>query len=216
VNAGTTAASSLRVVEVFADIYCPYTHVGLRRLVGIRADLERSDVVLRVRAWPLELVNGAALTAHHAAEEIKALREVVAPDLFVGFDVTRFPKTTLPALALVAAGYRAGNAAGEAVSLALRTALFEEGRDVSDSGELALVARSCGIDLPGPDDREAVLTDWREGQSRSVTGSPHFFVGDRGFFCPTLDIERRSGHLHVAYDEQAFAEFAAAIFGPQR
>ena len=137
---GSTAASSLRILEVFADIYCPYTHVGLRRLVGIRADLGRSDVVLRVRAWPLELVNGAALTAHHAAEEIEALREVVAPDLFVGFDVTRFPTTTLPALSLAAAAYRAGNAAGEAVSLALRTALFEDGRDVSDSEELALVA----------------------------------------------------------------------------
>lgn len=53
----TSADSEVRVVEVFADITCPFTHVGLRRLVRHRESVGRNDVVLRVRAWPLELVN---------------------------------------------------------------------------------------------------------------------------------------------------------------
>src|SRR5262245_18171405 len=47
-----------RLIEVFADVVCPFTHVGLRRLVGYRERAQREDVAIRVRAWPLELVNG--------------------------------------------------------------------------------------------------------------------------------------------------------------
>jgi hypothetical protein len=46
-----------RLVEVFADVGCPFAHVGLRRFVERRDELGRDDVVLWVRAWPLELVN---------------------------------------------------------------------------------------------------------------------------------------------------------------
>ena len=49
------------VIEVFADVACPFTHIGLRRLVEQRAALGRDDVTLLVRAWPLELVNGKPL-----------------------------------------------------------------------------------------------------------------------------------------------------------
>jgi hypothetical protein len=49
------------IIEVFADAGCPFTHVGLRRLVEHRDHAGRDDVVLRVRAWPLELVNGHPL-----------------------------------------------------------------------------------------------------------------------------------------------------------
>lgn len=48
-------------VEVFADLGCPFTHVGLRRLLARRAELARDEPVLLVRAWPLELVNGQPL-----------------------------------------------------------------------------------------------------------------------------------------------------------
>ena len=55
-------------IEVFADIWCPFTHVGLRALAEERAHRGRTDVTLWVRAWPLELVNGAPMDGHHAAE----------------------------------------------------------------------------------------------------------------------------------------------------
>lgn len=208
----TSADSEVRIVEVFADITCPFTHVGLRRLVRHRESVGRNDVVLRVRAWPLELVNGEPLTGEFVEEEIQALRETVAPDLFGGFDAGCFPGTSMPALALAASAYARDDRTGEHVSLALRTALFENGSDISDTGVRAAIARSVGLDAPGPDAQQPVLRDWHEGRRRGVKGSPHFFVDDRGFFCPTLDIRRIDGHLQVELDREAFARFVAVIF----
>ena len=100
------------VVEVFADVTCPFTHVGLRHLVDVRAERDRPDVHLRVRAWPLEVVNGQALDAGFVAEEVDDIRDQVAPDLFAGFTVAAFPATSLPALALAAAADRCDVAPG--------------------------------------------------------------------------------------------------------
>ena len=60
--------------------------------------------VVRVKAWPLELVNGEPLAAALVAEEGPTLRAQVAPDLFEGFDRSRFPTTSLPAMALAGCG----------------------------------------------------------------------------------------------------------------
>ncbi|MCC6183750.1 MAG: disulfide bond formation protein DsbA, partial [Microthrixaceae bacterium] len=60
----------MRTIEVFADVTCPFTHVGLRRMVAARQAQGRDDVVLRVRSWPLEVVNGAPLDAAFVAEEV--------------------------------------------------------------------------------------------------------------------------------------------------
>ena len=40
-----------------------------------------------------------------------------------------------------------------------------------------------------------LTADWEEGRCRGVVGSPYFFLGREGFFCPSLDIERVDGHL---------------------
>ncbi|MGZ4348546.1 MAG: hypothetical protein ACXVFB_15015, partial [Gaiellaceae bacterium] len=107
------------IVEVFADVSCPFTHVGLRRFVQERSRRSRDDLVLRVRAWPLELVNGTPLDRDTVAEHVAALREQVAPDLFHGFDTRTFPESSLPAMALAGAAYDVDDRVGEAVSLAL-------------------------------------------------------------------------------------------------
>jgi predicted DsbA family dithiol-disulfide isomerase len=203
------------VVEVFADISCPFTHVGLRRFVEQRDRLGRDDVVFWVRAWPLEFVNGAPLAGDFVGEEIDALRSVVAPDLFHHFDPTCFPGTTIPALALAAAAYRRSNRVGEAVSLALRTALFEEGRDISDPDELATIARAHGLEAPNHDAEQSVRDDWHEGERRGVVGSPYFFVGEQGFFCPTLNVTHVDGNLEVTVDLDAFSAFIATVFEPR-
>jgi len=41
------------MVTVFADIVCPFTHVGLRRLTQRRDQFKSSNRLL-VNAWPLE------------------------------------------------------------------------------------------------------------------------------------------------------------------
>lgn len=200
-------------IEVYADICCPFTHVGLQMLVQRRDELGREDVVLRVRAWPLELVNGQPLDPVTTAEHVDALRSLVAPDLFAQFDPSRLPRTSLPALALAAAAYRHGDRIGEAVSLALRKSLFEGGRDISRQDVLVSVGNANGVADVGPEDDKTVREEWREGRSRGVVGSPHFFCGDIGAFCPSLDISRDTeGHIHLRRNAEALDLFLTECF----
>lgn len=201
------------VIEVYADIWCPFAHVGLRSVVRRRNELERDDVVMRVRAWPLELVNGAPLDRRSTAEHVDELRTQVASDLFGHFDPDHFPHTSLPALAVAAAAYRRDNMTGETVSLALRNALFEEGRDISRPDVLAGVANAHGIGAPDADDHEAVLAEWHAGESRGVKGSPHFFCENIEVFCPSLDISKtEEGHLQLRRNTEALDSFLARCF----
>jgi predicted DsbA family dithiol-disulfide isomerase len=201
-----------RVVEVFADIVCPFTHVGLRRLVAAR-DARGANLVVRARAWPLEWVNGAPPAIDLVTAEIAALRASVAPDLFAGFDPARFPATTIPALGLAAAAYRLDARAGEAVSLDLRHALFEEGRDLTDPVELRAIGLRSGVEpLEGPAAAAAVRLDWERGRAQHVRGSPHFFVGEHDWFCPSLRISHVGDTFDVSFDPDALGEFYAVAF----
>ncbi len=198
----------MTVIEVFADVACPFTHVGLHRFVDRRQE-RNPTTLLRVRAWPLELVNGEPLPPELVVEEVQALREQVAPDLFTGFDPTQFPETSLPAMAVAAAAYRHSNRLGERVSLALRHALFEQGLNISDAEVLTDIADAHHLTPAHTDDTAASFADWHEGQRRGVQGSPHFFIGDESFFCPTLEITRVGEHLRITSDPTRFEAFLA-------
>jgi predicted DsbA family dithiol-disulfide isomerase len=201
------------VIEVFADVCCPFTHVGLRRLVERRDQLGRADVRIWVRAWPLEVVNGAPLDPVLVAEEVDELRATAAPDLFAAFDVDAFPSTSRSALALAFAGYRRDIPTGEAVSLALRELLFEKGEDIGDPHVLARVEQEFGIRAEAGD-AAGVDADHREGLRRGVIGSPHFFTSNGSFFCPALDIGRdQSGQLRISLDAAGFGAFLDSCFG---
>jgi predicted DsbA family dithiol-disulfide isomerase len=190
------------VIEIFADVRCPFTHVGLRRLVE-RRDASGADFGLWLRAWPLELVNEAPLDPSLIAAEVAELRRQVARDLFTGFDPAAFPGSSLRALGLAATAYARAAHLGETVSLRLRDALFEQGRDIGQPGELGQIADGLGLPR-GLADQASVLSDWHEGRARGVIGSPHFFVGDDSYFCPTLHIEHDHGHLRITHDEEMF------------
>jgi hypothetical protein len=156
-----------------------------------RDDLGRSDVVLRVWAWPLEWVNGRPLDAEFIAEEIDDLRAQLPVDEFAGFRQDAFPESFVPSMALAAAAYAQDLRLGESVSLALRTALFEQGRDVSDPAVLTDVAVACGFD---PDSVADAIA--------------HFFSPGGSFFCPSLDIARTDeGHLRMTVDRAGFDAF---------
>lgn len=200
-------------IEVFADVCCPFTHVGLRRIVAYRSAIGRDDVRLVVRSWPLEIVNGDPLDGDFIAEEIDELRAQVSPDDFVGFCRDTFPATSIPAMALAAAAYAVDAATGESVSLALRDALFEEGRDVADPTVLERIAIEFGVD-PAVADPDVVLADHAEGVERGVIGSPHFFTTAGGFFCPSLDVSKDAdGHLRITADPDGFDAFVRSCFG---
>jgi predicted DsbA family dithiol-disulfide isomerase len=202
----------MTVIEVFADVGCPFTHVGLRRFVDRRGELGRDDVSLRVRAWPLEIVNGEPLDPHVVAEEIDDIRRQVAPSLFQRFSEASFPASSLPALTLAAAAYEVNLTTGERVSLALRDLLFEQGLDIADADVLRRLATEHDLAVD-PDDRQRVVDDHAEGVARGVIGSPHFFTPTGGFFCPSLDVHRDAGgHLRITADPDGFDRFIGECF----
>lgn len=197
------------VIEVFADICCPFAHVGLRMIAEERHRLRQPGAVLRVRPWPLELVNGQPMDASATHEHIADLQAQVAADMFV--DVAEpFPSTSLPALALVERAYRDGLEVGERASFDVRDALFERGLDVSDTEVIAMLADEIGVGLPDPIDHDAVRASWHEGSRRGVQGSPHIFCGESDSFCPSLDISGASGHLSIVPDRSALEQFLRA------
>ena len=200
------------VIEVFADIWCPFTHVGLRMAAAQRDRSTRPDTVIVVRAWPLELVNGAPMDAQKTCTNAAALRAQVAPDLFAGLDADHFPTSTLEALALVARAYRTDLRLGEQASFAVRDALFERGVDIADPAVLAAIAESLGVPLPDDADRETVRADWEDGCRRGVVGSPHFFAAGTDMFCPSLQISKDPvTGLAVHADATRLQQFLAQV-----
>ena len=207
------SGSNTSVIEVFAEVTCPFAHVGLRRFVDRRDELGRDDVVLAVRAWPLEIVNGQAIDRHHIAGVIGEIRRQIAPTLFDGFVEASVPASSLGALALAAAAYEQSLETGEMVSLALRDLLFECGVDIGDVGVLEDLAARHGISVDLTDIR-GVHRDHERGMALEVIGSPHFFTPAGDFFCPALDVHRDAdGILDIRPNAQRFERFITACLG---
>jgi len=205
------APRSAEIVEVYADIVCPFTHVGLHAFRAARAAAGRSTPVLVVRAWPLELVNGAPLDGPTIAPKVAALRASITAQLFTSFDPGRCPRTSLPALTSAAAAYRQGLGTGEAFSIGVRDALFERGEDVADPDVLARLRDDYGVPTPDLEDEHSVLRDLADGRRRGARGSPHYFLaGGADYFCPLLDIGHRGDELEIKENADRFDEFILA------
>ncbi len=206
----------MRTVEVFADVLCPFTHAGLHTLIDRRTERGLDEPRLRIRAWPLELINGKPLDPHHIGAEITALRASVRPDLFTGFSVDTFPSTSMAAFALTAAAARTDDPVlVEEVGMALRDAVFEQGLDIGRPEIVAPIANSFGLEpLAAEATSLAVHADWDEGRGRGVIGSPHFFTSDgESRFCPVLDISRDDvGNFVIAW-KQGTEAFVDSLLG---
>lgn len=134
----TRTRAATRTIEVFADILCPLTHVGLRTFVDRRDQHGLAEPRLRIRAWPLELINGKPLDPHHIDAEFVALRRSVRPDLFSGFSVDTFPSTSMAAFALTVAADRTGDPTlVEEVGMALRPSAATTSATSSSPGNRA-------------------------------------------------------------------------------
>jgi predicted DsbA family dithiol-disulfide isomerase len=205
-------AMANETIEVFADVGCPFAYAGLCRFRAKRAELGMAAPLLRVRAWPLEIVNGSAFDGPSVAPKVAALRADVAPDRFTGFDPDRYPTTTLPALALEAAAQRVDARTAEATSFALREAVFEHGRDIADGDVLDELRRGLGVPAVTEADRAAVLRDLDDGRRRGVVGSPHYFTSRGDFFCPSLEIRHDDSGYHVTFTPEDFDRFIDAAF----
>lgn len=207
--------AAMRTVEVFAEVMCPFTHVGLRALIDRRSDRGLTEPRLRIRAWPLELINGQPLDPHHIGAEIAALRASVRPDLFAGFSPDGFPRTSMAAFALTTAADRTGDPAlVEEVGIALRNTVFEDGLDIGRPEVVEPIASSFGLEpLTADATSAAVRADWEEGRRRGVIGSPHFFTADGGsWFCPALNISRDDVGAFVVAWKQGTDQFVEHVF----
>jgi predicted DsbA family dithiol-disulfide isomerase len=201
----------MTTIEVYADITCPFAHVGLKRVAEhVRTMSAPADVV--IRAWPLEWVNGAPLAVDAVVVKAEALTDQLGIDDFAGLRADRWPATTIPALNLIAAAYERDASTGLAMSLELRAALFERGEDVGDLDVLATIAAHHGLPAPSTGTSERVQADYDHGRAIGVRGSPHYFVGSSDFFCPALDLGHDAdGHLTARFDAGMLDQFFATI-----
>ena len=197
-------------IDVFADITCPFTHIGLKRVVGELADIA-DDIEIVVRAWPLEWVNGVPLEAAAVEQKVAVLRSQLGTDQLGGFRADRWPSTTIPALNLAAEAYDVDTETGLAVSIAVRDALFEDGVDVSDPAVLAPIAERFGLTPPTDTAAPQVTADYADGQRLGVRGSPDFWVLDQEFFCPALNIDHDDDGLTAVFDAEGLATFLATV-----
>ena len=184
------------VVEVFADVSCPFAHVGLRVSSNTGRWCRRDDLVLRVRAWPLELVNGSPLDP--AIDRDTCRRSSASrshPISSAASTLDAFPESSLDALGTgggrlskPAIASENGSAWRCAMPSSKRAATSVTRGTPSDRGRTGHRGSRPGCGRP-------VIADWEEGKRRGVRGSPEFFVKGRGYFCPTLDITRVGGQL---------------------
>ncbi len=200
-------------VEVFADVGCPFAHMGLSMLVAERARRQRDDVALRVRAWPLEIINGVGFSGEAVATKAEALRSQLDTDRFAGFDGSSYASSFLPAMELTALAYETDAGIGESVALEVRQLTFEAGVDVADPTVLAAVAARHRLVLPEPLGQRRVEADLAEGRSRGVIGSPHFFVAGSDSFCPALDIRTTDSGLEVSVARDGLRSLIELCFG---
>ncbi len=176
-----------RTLEVFADVTCPFTHVGLHVVTSQLGELSEPTAVV-VRAWPLEWVNGEPLDGDGVAAKIEALTEQLDLELFTGFRADRWPTTSIAALNLADSAYAVDVNLGLTISLQLRDLLFEQGQDIADPAVLDELATAHGLTPPMSDPADGVSADFAEGRRRGVRGSPDFWIDGDDFFCPTLEI----------------------------
>jgi predicted DsbA family dithiol-disulfide isomerase len=201
----------MTTIEVYADITCPFAHVGLKRVAEhVRAMSAPADVV--IHAWPLEWVNGAPLAVDAVLVKAEALTAQLGIHDFSGLRADRWPASTIPALDLVAAAYERDASTGLAVSLDVRAALFERGEDIGDPEVLGRIAAAHDLPAPSAPTSARVQADYDHGRAIGVKGSPHYFVGSTDFFCPALDLGHDpDGHLTARYDADMLDQFFASI-----
>ena len=124
------------------------------------------------------------------------------------------PTTTLPALACAHAANRHGTATGEAVSLALREALFEAGLDISRAPGAGRDRRTVWRGPAGPPRRGWRARRLARGNGAGRQGLTTLLLRGPDAFCPSLDISRDGqGHLTVKPDFEALDAFLKGCVG---
>lgn len=174
---------------VWGDVTCPWATLAVHRLHEARSRLGLdADVRLDLRAFPLELFNGAPTPRKLVDAEIGAVG-ALAPDF--GWQIWQaepsdYPSTVLLALEAVQAAKTRSLVASEQLDLALRHAFFSRSRHVGMRDVILDAATRCpdvdAVELAAMLDdgsaRHAVMEQYEIAQGDEVKGSPHVFLPD--------------------------------------
>lgn len=163
----------------WGEYYCPWTYVAVARLRAVTPALQ-GRATLRLRAFPLELIDGHSAPRDVLAQEwwLAALQEPLAD--FAHHTGEDWPTTTLPAFEAAWCADRQGEEIAADFDMRVRRAFFAEGRNIGRRDVMMEIAREAGLDLPrferdfhGEEARAAVLEEARLGREQyRVRGTP--------------------------------------------
>jgi predicted DsbA family dithiol-disulfide isomerase len=175
-------------VVVYTDVACPWSTVGLHRFYAARSRLGLDERVrVELRLFLLEDVNGGPVPRRMLDAEMPVVGPL-EPGLGLASwrgEPDAWPVTSLPANEAVHAAAAQSSRAAEQLDMALRLALFRDGRCISLLHEIVDVARGCdlvdadalAVALEDGRARGPMIADYRRHRN-DVQGSPHFFLPD--------------------------------------
>lgn len=198
----TPATDAALVIEIWADLVCPWCYLAKRRIRGAIAAYELpATIQLRHRAYELEpgmppgrrvpvidylgakygggRAGGEAMTARVAG---LAAADGIELDFAAAVKCSTFDGHRLVLLAEAMGGWQLGQAMLERAY----AAHFEQGLALDDHGVLVRIAAEAGLDerrvasvLAGDDYADRVRADQRRARELGVTGVPFAVAGDR-------------------------------------
>jgi predicted DsbA family dithiol-disulfide isomerase len=159
--------------------------VAAVRLHTIMTEFRRR-ATLRIRAFPLELIDGESAPRDILEQEwwLAAMQEPTA--VFAPHPGEDWPTTTLPAFEAAWCAARQGEEALADYDLRVRRAFFAEGRNIGRWEVLREIAEETGLDrqrfdqdVAGGEARAAVVDEARLGRERyRVRGTPTLMLAD--------------------------------------
>ncbi|HZS87060.1 MAG TPA: DsbA family protein [Chloroflexota bacterium] len=182
---------ALPTIEIYSDIQCPWTYLAVYRLRTIWPEYA-GRVRLVWRALSLEYINGQG-TPKPTLDAETALIAQIEPALPLqrwSRPDWQWPVTCWPAFEALACAQAQGDAAGAAMSWAVRHAFFAESRSPALRHELLDIAREVAAQTAL--DVERFEQDWDSGRHKAgviaesrrgwhelaVGGSPTFVLPD--------------------------------------
>lgn len=189
------------VVDVVADVVCPWCYVGVKSFLASRDRLAAEfEVVPRFRPYQLNPglpAQGVDRHAYYAkkfpdAARLAAAREAIKDSARLsGFSFDPSAPTLLPNTVKAHQVIRLAHFAGrqEAAVLAIYAAFWDALRDIGDAKTLIEIAREAGIDeglaaaaLGSAEDAAMVEEECESFQRAGVAGVPTFIVNERTGF----------------------------------
>jgi predicted DsbA family dithiol-disulfide isomerase len=218
------------IVEIYADVYCPWTYLTVFRLRQIWPAYA-GRLELRWRALSLEYINRQGTPKPLLEVELDLIRQIEPalplrrwerPDW-------HWPVTFWPAFEALAGAQAQGHDAADAMSWALRRAFFAEGRSPALRHELLAIAEHVAAEAPldlgrfeadwdaGRHKAEVIADSRRGWHELKVDGSPTFLLPDGaqvsspGLGAADIDEERAVVRAYTPFPGDPLAALRAML-----